>query len=44
MSQEATDMDGSSDTPEEDHGIFFQEYTNSWRQIALATKFLYGGT
>jgi len=27
MSQEATDMDGSSDTPEEDHGIFFQEYT-----------------
>jgi len=38
MSEESMDLDGSSDTPEEDHLIFFQGYTNSWRQIALATK------
>jgi hypothetical protein len=42
--QEATDMGGFSDTPEEDHGILFQGYTNYWSQIAVATTFLYGGT
>ena len=44
ISQEATDMGGFSGTPEEGQGLFFQGYTNSRRQIALVTKFLYGGT
>jgi hypothetical protein len=40
--QEATNVGGFSDTPENDNGILFQGYTNPGHQIAWVTNFFCG--